>query len=423
MVDTSRLVFDIGFVLLLAALAGYLARRVGLPDVVGYLLVGILVGPFTPGFVANETEIAVIADIGVVLLLFEVGLELDLGRVRRHAAAVMWASPVQVVLTTVIAGVLAGAVLDLPPIVAGIVGLAVATSSSAVIASLVGGEMGRDRSLDTAIGWSGVQDIVTVVLAAVLFSIDGIADLPLPYAIAGLAVYAIAVLVFARLLPAFLRVFIDHDEAFLLVSFATAVTLAGLGAIVFAVPVALAAFLAGLAIREGEETKELHRRLMPFRSLFAVFFFVSIGFFFDPGDIVPALPVVALLVGCVVVVKGGFIWVVARATRLPGRPLPVAVALGQMGEFAFVLAASLVANRQITDDVFAAIIASVAVTVGASTVLYQVLAKAGRSEKARAHADERPSGGGDGRGGGDGGAGGGDLALEHAPAAEGIPGA
>ena len=139
MVETSRLIFDIGFVLLLAALAGYLARRIGLPDVVGYLLVGIVVSPFTPGFVANATEVAVIADIGVVLLLFEVGLELDLGRVRRHAGAVMWASPVQVILTTVIAGALAGVVLGLTPVVAGIVGLAVATSSSAVIASLVGG--------------------------------------------------------------------------------------------------------------------------------------------------------------------------------------------------------------------------------------------------------------------------------------------
>ncbi len=384
MVETSRLIFDIGFVLLLAALAGYLARRLGLPDVIGYLLVGIVVGPFTPGFVADSTEIAVIADVGVVLLLFEVGLELDLGKVRKHAGAVMWASPLQVVVTTVVAGVLAGHVLGLPPAVAGIVGLAVATSSSAVIASLIGGEAGTDHSLSTAIGWSGVQDIVTVVLAAVLFSVDGIADLPLPLAIAGLLVYGLTVVVFARVLPAFLRVFIDHDEAFLLISFATAITLAGLGAIVFAVPVALAAFLAGLAIRESAETNELHRRLVPFRSVFAVFFFVSIGFFFDPAEIVPALPIVGLLVGCVVVVKMGFVWVTARATHLPGRPARVAVGLGQMGEFAFVLASALMANSQITDDLFAAIIASVAVTIAASTILYQVLARTGGRSEARA---------------------------------------
>ncbi len=378
MVETSRLIFDIGFVLLLAALAGWVARRIGLPDVVGYLFVGVAVNPFTPGFVADSTEIEVIADVGVVLLLFEVGLELDLRRVRAHAGAVMWASPVQVLLTTAVSGALAWAVIGLSPVVSAIVGLAVATSSSAVIASLAGGEVGSDRALSTAIGWSGVQDIVTVVLAAVLFSIDGIADLPFPLAIAGLLVYAIAVVVFARVLPAFLRAFIDHDEAFLLISFGTAITLAGLGAMVFAVPVALAAFLAGLAIRESAETAELHRRLVPFRSVFAVFFFVSIGFFFDPGRIGAALPFLVLFVGSVVVVKCLFIYGVARATKLPGRALKVTVALGQMGEFAFVLAAALVANRQITDDVFAAIIASVAVTIAASTILYQVIERASR---------------------------------------------
>lgn len=378
MVETSRLIFDIGFVLLLAALAGWAARRVGVPEVIGYLLVGVAVNPFTPGFVADRTEIAVIADVGVILLLFEVGLELDLGKVRAHAGAVIWASPVQVVLTTAVGGAIAWGVIGLAPVVSVIVGLAVATSSSAVIASLAGGEVGTDRALSTAIGWSGVQDLVTVVLAAVLFSIDGIADLPLPLAIAGLLIYAAAVVVFARVLPAFLRVFIAHDEAFLLISFATAITLAGLGAMIFAVPVALAAFLAGLAIRDSAETAELHRRLVPFRSLFAVFFFVSIGFFFDPGRIVSAAPYIALLAGCVVVAKCLFVYAVARATRLPGRALKVSVALGQMGEFAFVLAATLVANRQIPDDVFAAIIASVAITIAGSTILYEAIERSSR---------------------------------------------
>jgi CPA2 family monovalent cation:H+ antiporter-2 len=386
-VDTARFIFDIGFVLLLAALAGWVARRIGLPDVIGYLIVGIAVSPSTPGFVADRTEIAVIADIGVVLLLFEVGLELDLAKVRAHAGAVMWASPVQVVLTTVVAGALTGYVLGLSPAVAGIVGLAVATSSSAVIASIAGGETGSDRALSTAIGWSGVQDIVTVILAAVLFSVDGIADLPLPLAIAGLLAYGLAVVVFARVLPAFLRVFIDNEEAFLLISFATAITLAGLGAMVFAVPVALAAFLAGLAIRESEETRELHRRLVPFRSVFAVFFFVSIGFFFDSTRIFAAAPIVALLIGCVVGVKCIFVWAVARTTRLPGKSLHVSVALGQMGEFAFVLGSAMVAQGQISDDLYAAIIASVALTIGASTVLYQVLRTSTR-RPGRGHAHE-----------------------------------
>jgi CPA2 family monovalent cation:H+ antiporter-2 len=370
-VDTAELIFDLGFVLLLAAFAGWIARRVGLPDVIGWLIVGIIVGPATPGFVADRTEIAVLADLGVVLLLFEVGLELDLGRIRRETRTVLWAAPLQVAVTLGISTAFIGLVLGTGLVTSAILGLAVASSSSAVIASLAGGDLHGDRALETAMGWSGVQDIVTVVLAAVLFSVDGVDDLPLPLALGGLALYAAGVVVVARILPGVLRRILDADDVFTLVSLAIAIALSGLGALVFHVPVALAAFIGGLAIAESGETLRLRRELAPFRTVFAVFFFVSIGFVFDPGQLGPALPLLGVLIGLVVLAKAAVVAGMVRATRLSGHPALVGTALGQMGEFGFVIATTLLVQGAIGASTYAAVIACVAISVAVSSILYR----------------------------------------------------
>lgn len=371
MVDTAGLIFGLGFVLLLAAFAGWIACRVGLPDVIGWLIVGIIVGPSTPGFVADRIEISVLADIGVVLLLFEVGLELDLSRIRRESRTVLWAAPLQVAVTLGVSTLLIGLVLGTGPVTSAILGLAVASSSSAVIASLTGGDLHGDRALETAMSWSGVQDIVTVVAAAVLFSVDGVDDLPLPLALGGLALYAVGVVLVARILPGILERILDAEDVFVLVSLAIAIALSGLGALVFHVPVALAAFVGGLAITESRETLQLRRSLVPFRTVFAVFFFVSIGFVFDPSQLGPALPLLGVLIALVVVAKAAVIAGMARATRLTGHPVLVGTALGQMGEFGFVIASTLLAQRAIGPSTFAAVIACVAVSVAASTILYR----------------------------------------------------
>ena len=97
--ETARPILEVGAVLLAAAAAGWLARRVGLPAVVGYLLVGLAVSPFTPGYVAEHDQLILFADVGVVFLLFEVGIEVDLGRLRPDQGALLWAAPLQIVVT------------------------------------------------------------------------------------------------------------------------------------------------------------------------------------------------------------------------------------------------------------------------------------------------------------------------------------
>src|SRR3977135_332698 len=105
--DTARAVLEIGLILVLATLAAALARSAGLPAVLGYLAVGLAVSPFTPGYVADRHQLQLLADVGVVLLLFEVGIEITPLRLARGRSGVLWAPPAQVFLTTALAGGLA----------------------------------------------------------------------------------------------------------------------------------------------------------------------------------------------------------------------------------------------------------------------------------------------------------------------------
>ena len=102
--ETAPAILEIGLLLLLAVAAGWVARRFGLPAVIGYLVVGLIVSPFTPGYVVDRRQLQVLADVGVVVLLFEVGIEIDPVRLIRNRSAVLWTAPVQVLVTTFIVG-------------------------------------------------------------------------------------------------------------------------------------------------------------------------------------------------------------------------------------------------------------------------------------------------------------------------------
>ena len=133
-------------------------------------------------------------------------------------------------------------------------------------------------------------------------------------------------------------------------------------------PLALAAFVGGLAITESPTTAEVRRRLLPFRDLLAVLFFVAIGMLLDPNQLVPGLPWIATFLALVVLAKVLVAYVLARFAVPAARPLQLAVGLGQMGEFSFVLASALVAAGTIPVDLYVALVAAVAITIGVSAV-------------------------------------------------------
>ena len=172
----------------------------------------------------------------------------------------------------------------------------------------------------------------------------------------------------ARVLPPILRGLHDEHDLFLITSVATGLALAGVGAVVFGVPLALAAFVGGLAVTESREAAEARRRLLPFRDLFAVLFFVAIGTLVDPAGSSRAAAGWAAA-GAHRRRQGRRGVRPRRVARLPARPRQLAVGLGQMGEFGFVLASAAVAAGAIDAVLYVEIIAAVAVSIAVSTVV------------------------------------------------------
>ncbi|HEY4845167.1 MAG TPA: cation:proton antiporter [Candidatus Dormibacteraeota bacterium] len=373
METTAPAIFEIGFVLLVAAIAGWLARRAGLPAVLGYLATGLVISPFTPGFVADRHQLQVFADVGVVLLLFEVGIELDLAELGRERGNLFWVAPLQTVVTGLAAAAL-GLVLGLQLAGAVLLGLCIALSSSVVVVNIT---RSRRRTTDAAtdhvlLGWSVLQDVAGVMIAIValialrLQATTGFEAVELALA------YVILVVIATGLLPRLLRQLHDEHDLFLIVSVAGALALAGVGARFFGIPLALAAFVSGLAISESREATEARERLLPFRDVFAVLFFVAIGALIDPGALVKGLGWLVVVLALLAVAKILPTYLLARFTHLSGRPRQVAIGLGQIGEFSFVLATIGLGQKVIPSELYAAILAAVVVTIAASTLLVRL---------------------------------------------------
>ena len=373
MEHTAVTVLEVGAILLAAAAAGWVARRLTLPAIVGYLAVGLVISPFTPGYVADRAQVSLFAEVGAILLLFEVGIEVDLGELRREHPSMLWAVPLQMAITFG-ASMAVFAALGLELSAAALIGLAVAMSSSVVVVNIT---RSRRRTTDPEtdhllIGWSVLQDVIGVGGAILLLAALG-AGQPLYVTILGLVAFGALAAAAAWLLPRVLAGMRREPDLFLAVSVATGLAVAGAGALLSGMPLALAAFIAGVTISEGPVAKEARRRLLPFRDLFAIFFFVAIGTLIDPGALGRGLGWLAVSLALVVVAKSLVIFVLGRAAGLPAHHAQLAIGLGQIGEFGFVLATVAVARGVLPGDVYAALLAAVALSIGASSILVRLV--------------------------------------------------
>lgn len=191
MEGSGPVILEIGIVLSIAVAAGWLMRRLGLPAVIGYLAVGLVVSPFTPGYVADRHELHVLADIGVVLLLFEVGIEIDPLQLSRGRKAFLWVVPLHTILVTGVAA-LATIVFGLGWQGGLLIGVSVALSSSVVIVNITrSARRTTTEATDKALlGWSVLQDVTGVTLAAVIVAVIGVRGRPPWLAILGMLGFA-----------------------------------------------------------------------------------------------------------------------------------------------------------------------------------------------------------------------------------------
>lgn len=379
-VETAPLVLNVGAVLFVAASSGLIARRLGLPAMIGYLLAGLLVSPFTPGLVADSNQIAILADIGVVLLLFEVGIEIDLNRIRKKHSALLWASPAQVLLGTVI-GTGVFLLLDIPLFGASLLALSIAMSSSVVIVNITRSRR-RTTSVateDALLGWSVLQDITGVALAAVLIALFGNTKDSPTAAILGLIGFILAAYIASRLLPYLLRAIRWESDLFLIYSVAFGLTIAALGTVLFGIPMALASFVAGLAINQSSDTDGVRKAVLPFRDLFQVLFFVVIGSLVQPALILEALPFALILLALLVGLKTIPAFLFARFGKIGESSGQLAIGLSQVGEFSFVLGSAALAAGALTQVQFTAVLLAVISSIICSTLLVRRASRISRS--------------------------------------------
>ena len=340
--EQVRFILDLGAAVGAALLGGAIAVRLRQPPIVGYLLAGVAIGPFTPGFVGDVEHIAVLADVGVVLLLFALGVQFSIHELREVQRVALPGGGLQVA-AILAAGTGAGLLLGLDPAAAFVVGACLSVSSTLVLLKNLL-DRGEVDSLHgrTAIGWSIVQDIATIVFIVALPALAGGEVVgPLVVALVKAALFlALAYVVGTRLFPwlfgAIAR--LGSPELFLLAVVATALLTAFVSSAVFGLSLALGAFVAGILVSESDLSHQAVAEVIPFRDLFAVLFFVSVGMLVDPGALLADLPSVLLLVLLAVVAKAAVTAVLGHARGLPVRSaLLLGAGLGQVGEFSFLI--------------------------------------------------------------------------------------
>ena len=353
--------------LVLAFVLGAIANRLRMPPLVGYLVAGVMVGPYTPGFVADTDLATELSEIGVILLMFGVGLHFSLKDLLSVRALAIPGALVQIGGATLLGWGLAS-LLGWPLGGGLIFGLALSVASTVVLLKalqdrhMVESEKGR-----IAVGWLIVEDIAMVlalVLIPAIASINGIEaagrhdsfiDLVerftgqlnlygiLAVTVVKLAAFVGFMLVVGRRVIPFVLHYTAHTgsrELFRLAVLAIALGVAAGAAYLFGVSLALGAFFAGMILSESELSHRAAQESLPLRDAFAVLFFVSVGMLFDPMILLrDPLPVLATVL-IIVLGKSIFSYLIVIAFRHPiSTALTISASLAQIGEFSFILAA------------------------------------------------------------------------------------
>jgi CPA2 family monovalent cation:H+ antiporter-2 len=347
------LISTIAIGLTAALVGGLLARRIGLPAIVGYILAGVAIGPFTPGFVADPAIATELAELGVILLMFGVGIHFKFRDLMAVRSIAIPGAIIQTIVGVVL-GLWLGQALGWGLGGGLVLGLALSIASTVVLLRTLDDRNEADSTQGhIAVGWLIVEDllavIVLVLLPAIAPSLGGVAPpggageplVEVAIALGKAAVFAILMVVAGvRLVPWLLLVVAREGsrELFSLSVLAIALGLAFLSSSVFGVSLALGAFLAGAVVGESDMSHQAAAEALPLRDAFAVLFFVSVGMLLDPtyllANPLPVLAVLALIVVGKAVTK---LVIVLAAGYPPGVALTVAAGLAQIGEFSFIV--------------------------------------------------------------------------------------
>ena len=403
------LVSTLAIGLVLAFALGVLVHRFKLPPLVGYLLAGILIGPFTPGYVADQNIANQLAEVGVILLMFGVGLHFSLDDLLSVRALAIPGALAQGLIATPL-GILVGLWLGWT-LGAGLVfGVALSVASTVVLLRL----LQERRLVETergriTVGWLIVQDLAMVIVLVLLPALAGMFRgveatpdmgevlLSITIVLGKFAIFvAIMLLVGKRLIPAVLH-YVAHTgsrELFRLAVLAIALGVAYVAAELFGISLALGAFFAGMMLSESRLSQQAATESLPLRDAFAVLFFVSVGMLFNPGIMLDAPLALIATVLIILLAKTVAAYLVVRLFgHSPATALTIATSLAQIGEFSFILAGLALSLKVLPEQGRDLILAGAIITILINPLLFAaldvILARRDKKSEAAREAEEQ----------------------------------
>lgn len=398
----------------LALIMGLIANRLKLPPIVGYLLAGIMIGPATPGFVADAVLSSQLAEIGVILLMFGVGLHFSLDNLLAVRRIALPGALAQIGVATALgAGAATAWGWNLG---AGLVfGLALSVASTVVLLRALE-QRGELQSVNgrIAVGWLIVEDLAMVLVLVLLPPLAGWLSgsngalataetdqgilIALALALGKIAIFVALMLVVGRRVFPWLLGYVASTgsrELFTLSVIAVAVGIAFGSAQLFGISFALGAFFAGMVMRESPLSHRAAEESLPLRDAFSVLFFVSVGMLFEPAILIQQPFQVLAVVAIIVVGKSLAAFLLVIAFRYPlNTALTVSASLAQIGEFSFILAVLGVSLNVLPKEGMSLILAGALISISLNHLVFQVVEPAQRWIRSRtklARVLERPN--------------------------------
>ncbi|HNV84026.1 MAG TPA: YbaL family putative K(+) efflux transporter [Arenimonas sp.] len=377
--------------MVLAFVLGWISQKFRLSPLVGYLLAGILIGPFTPGFIGNQALANELAEIGVILLMFGVGLHFSLDDLMKVKAIAIPGAIVQILVATLLGWALA-LWLGWSHIEGIVFGLALSVASTVVLLrALEDNRLIETQRGKIAIGWLVVEDLVMILALVILpavamalhpeLSTSSAKPLWLSLLITlgklGLFV-ALMLIVGKRAIPWTLEKVAGNgsQELFTLAVLAIALGVAFGSAKLFGVSFALGAFFAGMLLNESELSHKAASDTLPMRDAFAVLFFVSVGMLFDPRILIEQpLPVIATFI-IITLGKSAAAFLIVRLFGHPkSTAFTIAASLAQIGEFSFILASLGVGLKLLPEQGRDFILAGALLSIVVNPMIFTALAR------------------------------------------------
>lgn len=374
--DGAGLLVNLAVALLAATLGAAIAVRLRQSAILGYIVAGIAIGPYTPGFVGNLDVVRALADIGIVFLMFAIGNQVRLADLLRVGPVAGIGGTIQV-LVMIGVGYGVGRALGWGDLESLVLGAVLSNSSSTILARILGerGETDTEHA-HVSLAWSTVQDLGTIVLVVLITALatTGAAGSDLVIALGEAVLFLVVVLPLGlRLVPLALEVLASfRSREIFVLGIVTLALGTALLASLFGISLALGAFVAGLVIGESDLSQEVLGETRPFRDLFAGLFFVSVGMLVDPVFVVANLPLVLLVVFLIVPVKGLLVTLITAAFRYPVRTaILTGITLAQSAEFSFLLARLGADLGVVSSDAFSLMLAGAAASIIISPLLHR----------------------------------------------------